>query len=1266
MAEDTKANVFSLEASISINVTNFEKNIKKIKKSGIELQQIMAKSTKSVEKMQRFLNGFDTTKFKRSVKGIGDGLDDIGDSAEESSDSVDDIGDSAEDSAKKSKTAFGKLKDSVKATFNEMDDHFKMTSDSLQSSISKTATSFGKITAAVEKIIDAIKKIGEVAVKSFKIAVEAGEKFTESIVDVIDKANDIENKISLVFGGAGLVVGGASFAVGKDFEASMANVMAVMGINKETVNKEGKNIYDMLENAAKEAGATTMFTAKDAADALGYLAQSGYRENAMIEMLPTVLKLAKAGGMDLAYTAQQLAIFMNLMEDNDITAEKLSDMLVKTANNSSTSVQELMEAFSIAAGQANAVGITMYELLPFLGVLANANYRGHQGGTIARNVLSDLYTPTDKADVLLENYGLSYKYDNGKLKELRVYLNELFDVVDSIDEVDRVVLLGDIFDTRNLSGARAAITKGETWEKLTREIDNCAGATDRMGKTYSDTVTGDMVSMTSRLQSVGLAIYEYIKNPIRDAVQEATGYLTKLQQSIDEHGISVGAFHIGDMVDESLEKNTPSITGFMDEAEVIVRRFVQGFADNIPNISENISEIIKKFGEVRDEIFNSIFEVFRKDENSTGLINIGTTILDTMLTTAENVTGTLAENLPQFIDKIADSLSENKDSWTKSITAIIKNISDLIVKSAPALVEIGGTLLVAIVQGMATTTTEITKILPSILDEFTKLLSDKEFSESLKQSFKQIIGDIGDIIVMLVKFIAEPNNLQFILDIIGNILNEITNTLDEITPELMAALEPIGEKIGTFLNEKLLPFIATIHGIGVSIGSAFIKGLYSGVANSKFMGVFPSLNKIFSGLFLSGPRGIKDAVSKSGKANTSEIIDKINNTSPPIDAYISEDMPITDFVRREYNPLANYSKEFAYRLNTGVENLAIKSTTGDNGGFMQGLNTSMSNLVSNMDFSWASDIGYNLVTNIVNGISTAWEEFKTKVSEIFSFLDFSDEIESAKKWGGDFIMNLSSSAIQKWDNWKGSIAKIFDFFDLSELANKAYGWGSDMISNLAKGIEDMTGRVGIAMGGVVGAAASFINNSASTESSSQDAEIWGSDLINNFAEGIKKNSGILGGAIDEAATQIKKWIGFSEPEEGPLSNFHTFAPDMIDLFASGIRNNANQIYSEVNNIADGIKSGFTGIGVSQPLNYEIDDIGKYISDNISSVPVAKNNSQSVTIQNLTINVEGTNIESDYDVDRMVDRMSDRAIETISGRMKMLGIFSERALGGTAW
>ena len=205
----------------------------------------------------------------------------------------------------------------------------------------------------------------------------ADSSIGKAYVRIIPTAEGISGKIEQELGGAGekgghsfakgfgKVIGGAAVAgtaavtafaksavsAGADFDASMAQVAATMGT---TVDKIGD-----LRDFAQQMGSTTAFSATEAADALNYMALAGYDAETSMKMLPNVLNLAAAGGIDLAsasdmVTDAQTALGLSLDETSAMV-----DQMAKASSKSNTSVQQLGEAFlTIGANARNVSGGT--------------------------------------------------------------------------------------------------------------------------------------------------------------------------------------------------------------------------------------------------------------------------------------------------------------------------------------------------------------------------------------------------------------------------------------------------------------------------------------------------------------------------------------------------------------------------------------------------------------------------------------------------------------------------------------------------------------------------------------------------------------------------------------------------------------------------------------------------------------------------------------------------------------------------------------------
>ena len=157
-------------------------------------------------------------------------------------------------------------------------------------------------------------------------------------------------------GGAIVGLGAAATTVGMDFESSMSQVAATMGITVDEI-ANGSEAFELLE---KEAGKTTKYSASQSAEALNYLALAGYEAEEAVEALPTVLNLAAAGGLDLAYASDLVTDSMSALGLEMDSLEGFVDQLAKTSQKSNTSVAQLGEAILTVGGTAKENEITWF------------------------------------------------------------------------------------------------------------------------------------------------------------------------------------------------------------------------------------------------------------------------------------------------------------------------------------------------------------------------------------------------------------------------------------------------------------------------------------------------------------------------------------------------------------------------------------------------------------------------------------------------------------------------------------------------------------------------------------------------------------------------------------------------------------------------------------------------------------------------------------------------------------------------------------------
>ena len=240
-------------------------------------------------------------------------------------------------------------------------------------------------------------------------------------------------------------IGKASIDMGMTFEASMSQVAATMGMTKEEI-EGGSDSFKLLEKAAKEAGATTQFSATESAEALNYLALAGYDAEGAVKMLPKVLNLAAAGGMDLARASDMVTDSMSALGIETKDADKFMDQMTKTSQKSSTNVAQLGEAILTVGGTAKVLKGGTAELNAQLGILADNGVKGAEGGTALRNIILSLSSPTDQAAKLMNKLGLEVFDASGKMRATNDIFNDLNRILGTMTEQERTQVSSELFN----------------------------------------------------------------------------------------------------------------------------------------------------------------------------------------------------------------------------------------------------------------------------------------------------------------------------------------------------------------------------------------------------------------------------------------------------------------------------------------------------------------------------------------------------------------------------------------------------------------------------------------------------------------------------------------------------------------------------------------------------------------------------------------------------------------------------------------------------
>ncbi len=338
------------------------------------------------------------------------------------------------------------------------------------------------------------------------------------------RMNSVGKTSSLLRGSLGkLVTGFVAFKVVSDairvfakFEETMAALRGVAIRTTLTLEEQGEQ-FDALSAKARELGATTRFTAADAAQALLNLARAGFTATEAIAAVPATLNLAVGAMIGLGEASEFTANAIRQFGLQASEAERVADVFLKTSNRANTTVTELADAMKFVGPVAGAMGISMENTAAAIGVLGDSGIKATMAGTALRGIFAALLQTTPKAEKALKEMGLT--------------IGELDPTMQSIDEIfrkfsDASITAGQavrIFGRRNVAAALVMTRNASKIEELTQTNKDARGEAQRMADLVDDTLIGSFKALRSAIEELFISTGEQgLASGLRDLVDSAT------------------------------------------------------------------------------------------------------------------------------------------------------------------------------------------------------------------------------------------------------------------------------------------------------------------------------------------------------------------------------------------------------------------------------------------------------------------------------------------------------------------------------------------------------------------------------------------------------------------------------------------------------------------------------------------------------------------------------------------------------------------------
>ena len=474
----------------------------------------------------------------------------------------------------------------------------------------------------------------------------------------------------------------SSVSVGMNFDASMSQVAATMGKSVDEI--------DNLTKVAKEMGSTTKFTATQAADALNYLALAGYDADKAAEVLPSVLNLAAAGGMDLAYASDLVTDAMASLniEANKQNVDDFGNKLAKAASKANANVSQLGEAILTVGGTAANLKGGTTELTTALGLLANVGIKGAEGGTHLRNIILSLQSPTDDATKLMQKLGLQVYDAQGNMRGLNEILGDLNSAMNGMTQGQKDSIINALFNTTDLAAVNGLLAaQGEQWETLASQIDAADGAMGQMAETQQDNLQGVMTSLGSAFEGLQLAVYNEMEPSLTDLGNYGIECVRTLTTALSEGGPEAMLAAAGEIISDLASGIAEQLPGLMTTGVEIITQLAQNLTDTMPAMLDTGAEVLAALAQgiinATPALLTSATEIIA--EFMLYLGDHADEIMDAGMQLLESLVIGITDNLPQLITAAA---------------GLIANFAAALISHLPKILECAAAMMTTLVDGI--------------------------------------------------------------------------------------------------------------------------------------------------------------------------------------------------------------------------------------------------------------------------------------------------------------------------------------------------------------------------------------------------------------------------------------------------------------------------------------------------------------------------------------------------------------------------------------
>lgn len=448
--------------------------------------------------------------------------------------------------------------------------------------------------------------------KELELAIKISGKLDKSLGTAVHSAqaqlNSIAKGTNRAMTLATTAVVAATAKVVKDSVQTYQEYQSALNSAAATGNIErGSAAYEAMNEAAREAGRTTVKTAKESANALEYMMLAGWSVENSTKALMPVLKLSASTGADLATTSD---LVTDSMANLGLTINDLPhylDVAAAANNKTNQTATQLQEAYLGVGGTLKNINAPIEESAAILGVLANRGTKGSEAGTALSAILVNMQKRTGEANKAMNQLGVSMYDSSGNARSIIDVFQDISNKTSGMTEQNRNLMYQMIGGKSHVDsfakimqgfGTQTADGTTEVYS-LIEAFKNCDGALDKLYDIKMDTLEGSVFRLSSAFDDMKISIGERLAPTLQEAFNNLADKMPAIGEVIIsalENIIPVASKALNYIVNNSDKLVSGALKLAKAFAMIKIGTGVAKGVDGIIKLVNNLHEISKAVG----------------------------------------------------------------------------------------------------------------------------------------------------------------------------------------------------------------------------------------------------------------------------------------------------------------------------------------------------------------------------------------------------------------------------------------------------------------------------------------------------------------------------------------------------------------------------------------------------------------------------------------------------------------------------------------------